>query len=78
MSSPEKDRRGWGPKDYWHIGPVYVRKQLVLLAVIALSAAALMMFGLPVQLFRDGENRLPAYRYNEPKLAGIYGPWESV
>lgn len=73
MSSPEKDRRGWGPKDYWHIGPIYVRKELVLLAVIALSVAVLMMFGLPVQPFRDEESRLPAYRYSDPELAGISG-----
>lgn len=73
MSNPEKKRRGWGPKDYWHIGPVYAQKQLVLLAIIALSAAILLIFGLPVQMPGDEEGRLPAYRYNDPELAGVSG-----
>lgn len=74
MSSLEKKPRGWGPKDYWHIGPVYVRKQPALLAVIAWSAAILLIFGLPFRTPGDEESRIPAYRYNDPELAGISGP----
>lgn len=73
MSNLEKKKRGWGPKDYWRIGPVYMRKQLALLAVMILSAAVLLIFGLPFQMSRDEESRLPAYRYNDPELAGISG-----
>lgn len=73
MSSPGNGRRGRGPEDYWHIGPVYVQKRLVPPAVIALSAAILLLFGLPVQLFRTEEPRLPAYRYDDPELAGLSG-----
>lgn len=74
MSNPEKKTRGWGPKDYWHIGPVYVRKQLAPPAVIALSAAVLLIFGLPFRISENEDSRLPAYRYNDPALAGISGP----
>lgn len=73
MSSPGNGRRGRGPEDYWHIGPVYVQKRLVPPAIIALSAAVLILFGLPVQLFREEERRLPAYRYDDPDLAGLSG-----
>ena len=73
MSSLEKKRRSWGPEDYWHIGPVFVRKQLALLGIIALSTAVLLIFGLPFPWSKDTESRLPAYRYNDPELAGISG-----
>lgn len=63
----------WGPKDYWRIGPVYVRKQLALLAVIVLSAAILAIFGLPFRMFQDERSQIPAYRYDDSELAGISG-----
>lgn len=69
----EKTERSWGPGDYWHIGPVYVRKQLALLAAILLSAAILLKFGLPSLPAKTGETQFPAYRYNDPELAGISG-----
>lgn len=73
MSSPEKQQHNWGPKDYWHIGPVYVRKQIALLGIIALSIAVLLIFGLPFHWPKDTGSQLPAYRYNDPELAGISG-----
>lgn len=73
MNSLEKRPYSWGPKDYWHIGPVYVRKQLVLLGVIAASIAVLLIFGLPFQWSGETEDQIPAYRYNDPELAGISG-----
>lgn len=63
-----------GPKDYWRIGPVFVEKRFVLLAVIALSAVVLMVFGLPFSAPGDAGDGLPAYRYDDPGLAGISGP----
>lgn len=74
MSSPEKEERRWGPKDYWRIGPVFVRKQLAVLALIALSASILLVFGLPFRAENAEEAQFPAYRYNDPELAGISGP----
>lgn len=74
MSSPEKKERRWGPKDYWRVGPVFVRKRLAVLAVIALSASILLVFGLPFRAENAEETQLPAYRYNDPELAGISGP----
>jgi len=74
MGSPEKRQRGWGPEDYWRLGPVYVRKQLALLAVIGLSAAVLGTFGLPFSRSADPEDRLPAYRWNDPELETVSGP----
>lgn len=73
MSDRGEKRPGLGPEDYWRIGPVFMQKQFALLAVIALSAAILMVFGLPLPAARDTENPLPAYRYNDPELAGISG-----
>lgn len=70
----EKTERRWGPNDYWHIGPVYARKQLAVLAVILLSAAILLRFGLPFPGEKAEEDQPPAYRYNDPELAGISGP----
>lgn len=74
MSSPEKEGRRWGPKDYWRIGPVFVRKRLAVLALIALSASILLVFGLPFRAENAEEAQFPAYRYNDPELAGISGP----
>jgi len=62
-----------GPKDYWHLGPVFVQKRFALLTVIALSAAVLMVFGFPFQMQGDAGDRLQAYRYNDPELAGVSG-----
>lgn len=63
----------WGPADYWHIGPVYVRKPLVLLAVILLSAAVLLLLGPPFHVRSAPGARLPVYRYDDPRLAAVDG-----
>lgn len=74
MSEHGTGRPRWGPKDYWHIGPVYAQKQVVLLAVIALSIAALLIFGPPFPVSGEAEDGLPSYRYDAPELTGISGP----
>lgn len=73
MSSPEKKERRWGPNDYWRAGPIFVRKRLAVLLVIALSAAILLIFGFPSRIKKAEDPQLPAYRYNDPELAGISG-----
>jgi len=73
MRDPEGTRPNWGPEDYQHIGPVYVRKPLALAAVIAVCVVILMIFGLPFRKSRDPGKGLPAYRYNAPELAEISG-----
>lgn len=73
MSNPEKKQRAWEPGDYWHIGPVYVRKEFALLTVIGASAAVLMAFGLPLPEPGVPEDETPSYRWNDPALAGAVG-----
>jgi len=51
-----------------------VRKQFALLAVIGLSAAVLMLFGLPFSLSTNTDDRIPAYRWNDPELEAVTGP----
>ena len=73
MSDREGTRPGWGPKDYWRIGPVYVRKRLALLGIIGLSAAVLAIFGLPFPRHEETGKQPPAYRYDDPELAELSG-----
>lgn len=73
MDDLRREKGGWGPSDYWRIGPVYVRKHLVLLAVILLSAAVLLLFGPPFQGRKAARSRLPVYRYDDPRLAAVSG-----
>lgn len=69
----EKKNLSGGPGEYWHIGPVYVQKRLVPPAVIALSAAVLLIFGLPWPSSYLQEDQPPAYRYDDPRLAEVSG-----
>ena len=73
MSDREGTRPGWGPKDYWHIGPIYVRKRLALLGIIGLSATVLTIFGLPFPRHEETGEQPPAYRYDDPELAELSG-----
>ncbi|MBD5148288.1 MAG: hypothetical protein HDT19_05860, partial [Oscillibacter sp.] len=63
----------WGPKDYWRAGPVYVQKRLVFPALAALSIAVLLMFGLPFPTPAAEGESIPAFRYDDPGLAGHSG-----
>lgn len=60
-------------KAYRRIGPVYVRRELFLLALAAVSAVVLAVFGLPLSPPRPADGGPPAYRYDDPRLAGISG-----
>ena len=71
MSDGKKTQERWGPEDYWRFGPIYVRKRLALLLVIVCSAAVLLIFGLPFHMPEHTDQGIPAYRYNDPELAGI-------
>ena len=73
MSDREGMRPGWGPKDYWHIGPIYVQKRLALLGIIGLSATVLAIFGLPFPSHEETGKQPPAYRYDDPELAELSG-----
>lgn len=75
MDKPQENQTGLGPKDYWHIGPVYVQKQLALLALAGLSAAVLLIFGLPFPVPAPAPEAgpVPAFRYDDPGLAGQSG-----
>lgn len=73
MSDREGTRPSWGPKDYWHIGPIYVRKRLALLGIIGLSATVLTIFGLPFPRHEETGEQPPAYRYDDPELAELSG-----
>lgn len=68
----QKDR-SVGPADYWHIGPVYVRKGLFL---AVLGAAALLILGFlgpPTSLLSPLFPLPPLYCYNDPALQTISG-----
>ncbi len=71
MSDHKESRKQWGPEDYWRIGPIFIRKRLALLLIVGCSAAVLLIFGLPFQTADHADQSLPAYRYNDPALAGI-------
>ena len=71
MSDHKESRRQWGPEDYWRIGPIFIRKRLALLLIIVCSVAALLVFGLPFRASDHADRDIPAYRYNDPALAGI-------
>ena len=71
MSDHKESRKQWGPEDYWRIGPIFIRKRLALLLIVGCSAAVLLIFGLPFQMPDHADQGLPAYRYNDPALAGI-------
>lgn len=62
-----------GPADYWHIGPVYVRKWLVLAAIGTVSLLVLGMFGFPTALLQPISNAPPVYRYDDPALQTLSG-----
>lgn len=72
MNDRQEKKNRWGPKDYWHIGPVYINKLLALAILIALSAAVLLIVGFPTK-DPPGGGGLPAYRYDDPALAGVSG-----
>lgn len=69
MDNLQEKRTGRGPKDYWHICPVYVQKRLVLPALAALSVAVLLIFGLPFPVPASTADPIPVFRYNAPELA---------
>lgn len=56
-------------RDYWRIGPVYVRKWMLLGLLAALSVLILAAFGPPTALFSPLVREPPAFRFNDPKLA---------
>lgn len=60
-------------RDYWHIGPVYLYKPLALLLFIALALAVLAVFGLPNGLLSPPASTIPAYRYDDARLASLDG-----
>lgn len=73
MDKPQEARAGPGPKDYWRIGPVYVQKLPALLALAALSIAVLCIFGFPLPTPAPAGDPVPAFRYDDPQLAGQSG-----
>lgn len=56
-------------KDYWRVGPVYVRKWVLLGLLAALSVLILAVFGPPTALFSPLVREPPTFRFNDPKLA---------
>lgn len=73
MDKPALPRFRLRRRDYWHVGPVYVWKWLLLLLLIGISLAVLAAFGLPAGLFVHREREPPAYRYTDQRLAGVSG-----
>lgn len=62
-----------GPGDYWHIGPVYIRKGLFLVLLGAAALLILGIFGLPLSWLNPLSPLPPLYRYNDPALRTLSG-----
>lgn len=60
-------------KAYWRVGPVYVRRELLLLALAAVSAAVLAVVGLPLSPPPPLDGGPPVYRYDDGRLAEASG-----
>lgn len=73
MNWPKLDKTHWSPRDYWHIGPVYIRKTLLLALLAAASLAVLGTLGLPRLAWRSGLAQPPVYAYNDPALQTLTG-----
>ena len=73
MDKPQENRTGLGPKDYWHVGPVYLQKRLALLVLAALSIVVILFFGFPLPAADIEDDPVPAFRYDDPALAGQSG-----
>lgn len=73
MDELRENQAGIGPEDYWHIGPVYLQKRLALLALAALSLAVILFFGFPLPAAGPADDPVPAFRYDDPALAGQSG-----
>lgn len=56
-------------KDYWRIGPVYVKKWVLWGLLAALSMLILAAFGPPTALFSPLGREPPTFRFNDLKLA---------
>lgn len=73
MNWPKLDKTHWSPRDYRHIGPVYIRKTLLLTLLAAASLAVLGALGLPRLAWRSGLAQPPVYAYNDPALQTLTG-----
>lgn len=73
MKDENQPKATVGPADYWHIGPVYVRKWLVLVAIGTASLLILGVFGFPTTLLHPLSNAPPVYRYDDPALQSLSG-----
>lgn len=73
MKLPGGKKLSLGPGDYWHIGPLYIWKWLVLAVLGSASLIVLGMFGLPDGLFRPLSTLPPLYRYDDPVLRAVSG-----
>lgn len=73
MNWPKLDKTQGSPREYRHIGPVYIRKTLLLALVAAASLAVLGVLGLPQIAWRSGLAQTPVYAYNDPALQTLTG-----
>lgn len=69
----DTQKRQWSRKDYWHVGPVFIRKPWFLMLVIAGAAAVLALFGLPFSFFTPGDTGPPTYWYGDKALQEVSG-----
>lgn len=73
MKEESEAKAAIGPANYWHIGPVYIRKWLALAAISTASLLVLGVFGLPTALLHPLSNAPPVYRYDDPALQSLSG-----
>lgn len=73
MKLLKRKKKTWGPGDYWHLGPVYIRKRLLLAALGAGSVLILGILGLPSGLTFSLPSAPPVYRWDDPALQSVSG-----
>lgn len=73
MKSANQQKAKVGPENYWHIGPVYIRKWLALTIIGTVSLLILGVFGPPTILLHPLPNAPPIYHYDDPALRSISG-----
>lgn len=73
MGKPPFPKLSLERRDYWHIGPVYVWKWAVILALAAGSLAILAVFGPPAVFPGARGGHIPTYRYSDRRLAQFSG-----
>lgn len=71
--SEQQEKTRWSPRDYCRVGPVYIRKNLLLAGAAAASLAVLGVLGPPRLVWRHQTAQPPVYSFDDPALQLVTG-----